>query len=189
MRRKGLFMKIYHIDRRRALCDGMTLTLNQFGNSEHGHNYWGRVKIEKADRFKDFLVEHIFEEVRLRSFPDKPSRFKSLFACAPDDVGLWIQKLSASPDTPIWEIETQSAQLFDAGFLDCFRITGGEVNFGDIERCAIMYWSGAMIAEIKSFPKEFQPRFFSGFNPLPEYLVPLPTRVGSFVRTSERQPN
>lgn len=176
-------MKIYHIDRSKSLREGMTLTLDSFGTSEHGRNYWGSVDIGKPERFKDFLVEHIFEEVRLRSFPDKPSRFKSLFACRPEDVDLWIKKLSASPDVPIWEIETQSAQLFDAGFLDCFRVTDGEINFGNIERCAIMYWGGAMIADIKDFSKGYQLGFFSGFSPLPEYLIPLPIRVGPFVRT------
>lgn len=103
-------MIVYHIDRLKSLKEGQTieflhppiepevlrnLAIDRYpeGLSHHGDFYFGRM-ISK-DFVSDSILENILEYERLLYFPERPSRFQSIFATnSIDQMNYWIQSNS-----------------------------------------------------------------------------------------------
>ena len=111
-------MLYYHIDRLGSLQPNTTLNAG-FGMSEHGIRYWNRVSVDDFGDFQSFVIEHLFEEVRLAEFPTKPSRFVSFFACTKDTIRPWIDFFGTT--FPIYEVCSPVPALkADSALLEAF---------------------------------------------------------------------
>lgn len=99
------------------------------------------------------------EVIRKIYFPDKPSRFKSIFAVKElSDLKLWANILPINQSSAIFEIEydpSVSTEL-DANFL----MGGIDANPVELLSTLCKYWSGEM-----------------SDSPLPELLIPLPAII------------
>ena len=168
-------MFFYHIDRDKRLRAGMELTLNDNGLSQHGATYWGPIG-SSIENLNNLLIEHIFEQVRLKYFPDRPSRFTSFFGCnSLDELNMWGSRLKIQPDTPVWEIEANNSFKADSGLLLC---RAEQVLLPSLTlACACAYWTGASICALPSdFPSRYAARL-ERVQSLPESLIQLPARV------------
>ncbi len=87
--------------------------------------------------------ELIFENVRLRKFPEKPSRFDGAFACPTEaDLNAYMQTVSKPYYLQRYEVElvdpTQPVHLGDHSI--CYWRQGAV--YDDVERIADDYWAG-----------------------------------------------
>ena len=81
----------------------------------------------KQDVASQHTLEFILEMVRLRSFPEKPSRLSSLFGMRDWRASSerWIERLEADASTfHVFECESDSIYTVDASFLDSPRSAG-----------------------------------------------------------------
>jgi len=101
-----------------------------------------------------FLAEMNFEYVRKAYYPDKPSRFQSIFACETADEARAFKERFGRPDSKIYEIEGDDFLRVDMSliFLGTQNVTGSFL--------AHKYWQGE-----------------SGNNPFWEFIVKLPAQV------------
>lgn len=144
------------------------------GLSKHGYNYLynpGPVMNDNSNESKALLIGLVFELVRLSHFPDKPSRYQSLFACQHLSEVRQFRELLAD--------EQKSEQIRIAPIYEV--ITNGPVHRGDMRllnsdcpvlelyRRAHLYWAGEA-APVKEGEK--------GDKPFWELLIPLPVVVG-----------
>ncbi|ECG4947686.1 DUF2441 domain-containing protein [Salmonella enterica subsp. enterica serovar Llandoff] len=144
------------------------------GLSRHGYNYLynpGPMMNSSDGVSRSLGTGLIFELVRRSHFPEKPSRYQSLFACQYIDEVKQFRNQRADEDgddekkaAPIYEVITS---------LDVHR---GDMNLLDTEcpvlelyRRAYLYWSG------ESFP------LYEGYEPFWEILIPLPVQIGARV--------
>lgn len=58
---------------------------------------------------KDRLLEMIVELVRRLEFPERPSRYASVFAYATVDAAVGFRRQHGQPDTPLWRVEVEGA--------------------------------------------------------------------------------
>ena len=74
------------------------------------------------DSVMNSVTEHLFEAVRFASFPDRPSRFSSFFACTPEQIGPWLLHfdLQGVPVQRVWEVEATETLCLDASLLLSF---------------------------------------------------------------------
>lgn len=165
-------MLYYHIDRRGSLQPNTTLNAES-GMSEHGIQYWGDVHVEDFKVFKSYVIEHLFEEVRLAEFPTKPSRFASFFACTKDTIRPWIDFFGTA--SPIYEVCSPVPALkADSALLNAFWYypDGCWFDPGRARIQARLYWSGRSIRdlyEVYPVPKNIPPRW--------EYLLAFPVKI------------
>jgi len=175
-------MTLIHVDRARRLQAGMELVLDHDGLSMehfpqvhekypggiafHGHRFMFTDSFERAIetagttreaayRVKDFLIEQVFEAVRLESYPDCLSRFQVIFAVAPQDY-LGIQHKIAWRDDAVplpWLIESPHTERRDMTWLR-------EGSFASPHHDAHQYWQGN-----------------ASHDPYWEYLCAMPVRV------------
>ena len=173
-------MIVYHIDRASSLRAGMTFSCNQYGLTRHGEKYWKAISATDISAVNDALIEHIFEEIRLQFYPDRPSRFASVFACADlNQLNLWGSHLKIPQDCPVWEIETPTLFLADSALLRCLAgIHGQQVfDFSLARAFAHEYWQGATVAHpTASLPDSCKP-LLDTLHSLPEALIPPTARV------------
>ncbi len=136
------------------------IILERFPNglSQHGITYFA----SKPDRVtqNNLYIESLFEYERSKHFPDKPSRFQSLFVCKSlSSAKNWIDRLKSErfPNPSIWEIDVghSSYHECDSSLLN--------VNLESLASATIIshrYWRGEM-----------------SNNSIPELLVRLPVQV------------
>ncbi|EBX1067450.1 hypothetical protein DQ010_25615 [Salmonella enterica subsp. enterica serovar Oranienburg] len=136
--------------------------------SRHGNNYFfnPHINLTNAPEKLSIFIEMLLEERRKACFPNKPSRFQSLFACTTIRDAAWFRGSSRSPlSTPIYEVlTTTNCHKADMNLLN--------VNCSPIEFSHRMelYWKG----ETKEL--------YQGYEPFWEVLVPLPAMIGNRVQ-------
>ena len=142
------------------------------GLSKHGHNYLytpGPKMEDDSGVSRSLLVGLVFELVRRSHFPDKPSRYQSLFACQHLSE---VRKFRALLADERGEDEIRTAPIYEV-------ITDEPVHRGDMRLlnsdCPVLelyhrawlYWAGEA-APVKTGEEE----------PFWELLIPLPVFVG-----------
>lgn len=165
-------MIVYHIDRTCSLCEGMELTLSSDGLSRHGLAYWSSVSTKSIANINNFFIEHVFEEVRLSHYPDKPSRFTSAFGSLDwTQLNYWGSTLHGVVNPPVWQIETPFVYLADASLLCCQE--NDMYNLARARSNAHRYWQGAFRCDsaAQSCESELAAR------PSAEALIALPAKV------------
>lgn len=76
------------------------------GISRHGQNYIENPRC--CFNIREGALELYFEEVRKACYPDKPSRFESMFCCESIDDALRMAKGFGAPNASIYEVEVKS---------------------------------------------------------------------------------
>lgn len=167
-------MTFYTLDRKRTLTQRQTVNLVRYtdinlkvlqkhldmlfpdGVSSHGERYFvsSVPAVNFENRNIDGLLEIVFEYVRRANFPNKPSRFQSLFAFDSfEQAELFRQR--PNNDGVIWEVECDNYFKVDMNLLtanDSILVLSCRAN---------LYWSGKTINE----------------NPFWEYLLSPPISV------------
>ena len=93
--------------------------------------------------------EMIFEKVRVDAYPNKPSRFDSIFLCESEsDIKEFISSNQRIMDIP-YEVELINESL--AKHRACLMLSGidNHDNYEHIESKARMYWSGNNINKVE----------------------------------------
>lgn len=178
-------MKLYHIDRLGELNEGMILdflAVNKIPNiiykgteisseinsvikryfdnrlSSHGINY---VNLLFEDNSSE-KIEIVFELIRQLKFNERPSRYQSFFAVEKCDIRRTIDLIHAS-ETKYRVFEIESDNYFKAD-MNLLAGSGGIILVNNAEK----YWSQKESAD-----------------PLNEYLVQLPIKVGRLLQSDE----
>lgn len=177
-------MIAYHIDRNNSLHEGQILDLYPCSNSEGEHqlellglsliSHFAKNEVSYIDKqpsrmpihindINSFIIDRYCEIVRATYYPNYISRFQCIFASETlVDLKLWCNYFKIDKATNIFEIEynPQTALKFDAKLLRGGIGSNGIEQIINNQSAAFNYWSG-------NFSK----------NPLPELLIPLPTKV------------
>lgn len=166
----------YHLDRHDDLAEGDVVRLEgaeelppedaaalrdvyPAGLSEHGRHYGTQdLYGDDPDELWDFACEAIFELQRTTRFPDRPSRFQSVFGFESLDGLDRFAETYVDEPCPIREIEADSAFLGDMRLVDAESLADGL-------RRADTYWRGETVSD----------------DPLWEALLVPPVRVGERV--------
>lgn len=175
----------YTLDRCNSLSSGMKLdlvepycpidtlqehALSRFDNgvSLHANNQFFNYNINLAhsdDRY-GATIELLLEERRKSDFPQKPSRFQSLFACTSVKGATWFRGFAhASIETPIFEVHTYGD--WHIGDMNLLNMNCTPV---ELSRRLDMYWQGITYDTLE------------GHTPFWEVLARLPVRVGEKVQ-------
>lgn len=172
--------KFYTLDRLRCLSEGQRIEFSEpfcpivplqehvasrfsSGVSAHANNYFFNyhINLMLSEERLSATIEMLLEERRRSSFPDKPSRFQSLFACESIKEAAWFRGSSKSPiDTPIFEIHTDST--WHKGDMNLLNINCSPV---ELSHRLDLYWQGETYNQ--------QENYF----PFWEILIPLPTLI------------
>lgn len=177
-------MIAYRFDRSGSLKENSTLNLIPTGASIedptislYGFDFvsaWGNScykslttppSVASFGSFNSLSIDLQAEAVRKALFPNKPSRFKSIFAVKQlSDFSAWKDILHINSESSIFEIECTSAVELDAYFL-----RGGISSDPFVsDDLLIKYWSGEKSS-----------------SPLPELLIPLPVIVNRRLTANE----
>ena len=112
---------------------------------------WGRIlhsySLGNQSRWWNLLREHVYEAIRLREFPERPSRLRSIFLC--DSLAAIRQfRLEANREFDlIYQVElVESNPLLHRA---CMSVFDGEQegNLASLEERARIYWQGAEISK------------------------------------------
>lgn len=190
-------MIAYHLDRSGKLEEGAVLNLLETNaNPEdstfknyglHKVSHWGMLcynylknihsdpsSIYDFDSVNSFSIDLQAESIRNSCFPNKPSRFQSIFAVENlHDFKLWESYLPINKHSHIFEIEFEDSLYckVDANFLRGGIVPSSTDSFSyilQITDCLQKYWSGQMSE-----------------NPLPELLIPLPVTIKRLLAPDE----
>ncbi len=85
------------------------------GVSTHGNSYL--LSGNSDPKLASPAVELLFEYVRRASFPEKPSRFQSLFAWESIEEAIAFRGKHGGPDAPIWRVEAEEFCKADMSYL------------------------------------------------------------------------
>ncbi|EDX8890952.1 TPA: hypothetical protein ACISX9_002261 [Salmonella enterica subsp. enterica serovar Saintpaul] len=136
--------------------------------SRHGNNYFfnHNINLLKSKENMSVFMEMLLEERRRANFPDKPSRFRSLFAGETIHDAARFRLLSHVPlNTAIYEVhQTAGCHRADMNLLNV-NCTPPEMSHR-----LDLYWQGKT--------KELYP----GYEPFWEVLVPLPAIIGGRIQ-------
>lgn len=143
----------YHIDRWDDFVPGQTLGLDRLdewgpeinslvgelypgGVSHHGHHYFTQdLHDGESDDLWDFSCEVIFEAARIARFPDRPSRFQSIFGFETlGDAHTFVDEVVDSGYT-VWEVTADRFFKADMNLVDASDYARG------LHR-ARYYWRG-----------------------------------------------
>lgn len=117
-------MLFYHIDKHHALHEDMILDKDENGLTSHGRVFWHNYQVD--DRLIHWFGEHFFEQIRLKEYPQRPSRFESVFACTEEYISHWLRLINPVEgyDWPPWLWQVEAADYFVAeeGFLRSYFI-------------------------------------------------------------------
>ena len=161
----------FTVDRNRTLEEGRVINLVKYsdvrppelqvhidflfpdGVTSHGESYMlrGRTPAKGVNE----VIELLFEYVRRSRFPSRPSRFQSVFAFENIDQAVDFRNEYGTPDSLIWEVES------DVAFKADMRLLTLEGSLLTLSYNAHRYWKGIS----------------SGDNPLWEYLMVPPVKV------------
>jgi hypothetical protein len=93
------------------------------------------------------VVEYVFEAVRLRQYPDRPSRKTCIFAGkTPETVVEWMRNFGACQRYQVLEIEPETTALIFDGDANLVCYDTPPLSF--IETCAEHYWKGARTQQL-----------------------------------------
>lgn len=178
-------MVAYHLDRENTLRESSDIVLikTNSGFDDSVISFYGFDSVSSwgfqiyqhllSPNFANFRFLSTFhlelqaESIRKQFYPDKPSRFKSIFAVKNlSDFKLWKDPLPVNNESHIYEIEYDSSQC---ALLDAYFLKGGIGcdPFTEIQNL-LKYWSGQL-----------------SDNPLPELLIPLPVSTGKCLSPAE----
>ena len=179
-------MKLYHIDRTMTLKEEDLVNINKNiditdstsivvynnvlknykdGLSYHGIGYYCRPINDCSG-----LMDVIFEYERLLKYPDKLSRYQSLFGTDKDSLLRMINKITDGSNYKIYEIDTDNYEKHDMNLLkECIPAVISELSY--------YYWN--------NIPKEFYPLGLIDEEPLYEYLIALPCVIGKEVKIED----
>ena len=173
-------MKLYTVDRAKTLKTGMRLELftdrkynvdspvevgvNKLieswfpdGVAEHGNTYIFRLPNMLPEKmvmeYPAFICESVFELIRQLQFPDRLSRFQSVFATDEENLDEMIARIAQGTDYNVFELNCDKYEKYDMNW-----VKGN--TFAVCSYAATRYWSGAV-----------------SDNPLFEYLVHPPVVV------------
>ncbi|HDE1025495.1 TPA: hypothetical protein PCA81_003572 [Klebsiella variicola] len=136
--------------------------------SRHGNNYFFNfnINLNSSNEKTSVFIEMLLEERRQASYPDKPSRLRSLFACESIREAAWFRGSCKVPlNTPIFEVHPSN---------HCHRADMKLLNVNctppELSHRLDLYWQG----ETK--------QLHDGYEPFGEVLVPLPATIGQRVQ-------
>lgn len=181
----------YHVDRVGSLQPGKISTLPITGSidavSRFTEQYFpdgvSAVGAKRLDicpfgsyELPAFCAEAIFECVRMKEFPNMPSRFTSFFAARTQKEAVnWFNTLSyggqSYPNAILWEVEYEKGYLLDARWRD-IAVTKSQDGSSIVQNCfsfpllwtnAQSFWSGEMCNVLEES--------------LLELMLPLPVSV------------
>lgn len=188
-------MIVYHADTHRQLQEGQILTLRPArtpirhlypqGVSSFGERVF--LKPENEAQATMQAIEIMFDYVRQFCFPDKPSRFQSVFASASlEDSKAWRKRISqdSGKDTDgscvcsnascpsIYAVQPDKLYIADARFLDCqSAVPVGQPSLSNVLPFALAYWES--VQELQTELLDSMRKSYS----LPELLLVPPVRV------------
>lgn len=175
----------YTLDRCLSLKTGMQLTLAApqcpviplqshatmmlpDGISRHAENYFLNLSVNlvNSDERYSAIIEMMLEDRRRSCFPEKPSRFQSIFACESVKDVTWFRGYSRAPiATPIFEIHSTT---------NCHRGDMNLLNMNcpplELSRRLDLYWRGETDV------------LWDNYTPFWEVLISLPATVGNVVQ-------
>lgn len=174
----------YSVDRRRLFRQGETLELikqdlskfpmtsqceEQFsaGISPHGFTYFlgHGIHFSNPTNRADAAIEYALELLRQQRYPEKPSRFTSMFGCETLDEAKHFRGASNSTlNTPIYEVH--SDLICHKGDMNLFS-PGCALH--EFDRRLNAYWQG----------KTYSLR--DGYEPFWEVVIPLPATISQMV--------
>lgn len=126
-------MRYYTLDRTGRLSEGMILGLVRHldvqpdfllkhvdemfpeGVTEHGNSYF--LRGSRPANSVESAIELLFEYVRRSHYPDRPSRFQSVFAFASVEETQTFRKKHGKPTHVIWEVEATLSFKGNMGLL------------------------------------------------------------------------
>lgn len=187
-------MIVYHADTHCCLQEGQILNLNPaltpiyhlYPNGVSSYADRAFLKPENEAQQAMQIIDTVFDYVRCIHFPDKPSRFTSVFASAClEDSRTWLEEIAGGSveDThgclstsisgiPIYEVEGSSVYIADARFLDCGNVLQDTpFSLSTLFPFALAYWQSVQlvdIARLGSMRQSYRK---------PELLLPPPVRV------------
>ena len=138
------------------------------GLSNHGKFYLMNFDIRKLNHFghaepfvwNEPMMECVFEFIRVTEFPERPSRFQSMFAWRNlADANFFIGQQQLQ-DFHVYEVESDSC------FIGDMRLIFLSANLISSYEMARRYWAGE-----------------SSASPLHEVLIPLPATIGKQIDT------
>lgn len=171
----------FTLDRQRTLSSGMKIeladpycpivplqahsnSLFSDGVSRHANNLFFNYHINLVSSEERFgaMIEILLEDRRKSHFPEKPSRFQSLFACESVKEAAWFRGFSKFPlDTPIFQVNSSSN--YHRGDMNLLNMNCTPV---EISQRLELYWKGETT------------QIYEGYQPFWEVLVPLPVTIG-----------
>ncbi|HGJ5898741.1 MAG TPA: hypothetical protein ACHBY6_07800 [Arsenophonus apicola] len=137
--------------------------LYELGISRHGCNYLldPKLNLWQSDRNMSAIIEIMLEERRKSKYPEKPSRFQSVFACETKEDALWLcGKFQYPTNSPIYKIDTDSFHRGDMNLLslNCTPL--------ELSHRLDLYW------------QEETEMLYDGYFPFWEITIPLPVQIG-----------
>lgn len=115
-----------------------------------GAGNWGRIILGWGPLHNRYLLEYVFERVRLAEFPQKVSRIACVFAFDDENVAkTWVRGNQAEPEH-VYQVRPVDPQAsidrLDMSWTDCFS---KYKTFDAVEECARRYWAGTVTAAPK----------------------------------------
>lgn len=149
--------KYFSVDRRNQYAEGKLVSLRTEPNpspelhahigqlfpeglSQHGNTYFGHPQplaiLSLTDR-NSLLLEMLLEGTRKAYFPDKPSRYQSMYAFDSLDEALAFRQSHSHPGAHIYELEPQAR--VHRGDMAIYRIN---LRVAEIDQSMHLYWQG-----------------------------------------------
>ena len=188
-------MIVYHADTHNLLHEGQCLKLrpartpiyNLYPGGVSAFGERAFLRPCNTDQQTMQLIDTVFDYVRVLRFPDKPSRFTSVFASLSlEDSRTWRERISrdsqagtgGSPASStsgisIYAVECNSIHIADARFLDVGNeLPDSPLHLQDILPFALAYWESVQALD-KANPYNTENRSYA----LPELLLTPPVHV------------
>lgn len=148
-------MHFLTVDRRRTMNQGQVISLVKHadisppelqlhvnclfpeGLSRHGERYF--ISSQTQAQETNPSIELLLEYVRRARFPNRPSRFQSLFGIMTMEDALWFASAYGCDDSLIWEVECETFFRADMSLLtqNCTNLV--------YSYYAELYWSGRTV--------------------------------------------
>jgi hypothetical protein len=126
-------MQFYHVDRECSLEEGQEITLKPIseasiprkdvarelypeGVTSHGEKYLSPPEADEDQQ--SYWIEAWCEVIRLLEFPEKTSRFQSVFGCeTPEAAEAFAREFSSDQDEAIiWKVKADNTRTAEMGF-------------------------------------------------------------------------
>ncbi|MFV8762071.1 hypothetical protein ACNSO7_27110 [Yersinia enterocolitica] len=147
-----------------------THALSRFDNgvSRHANNLFfnSNINLVQSEAGCSSIIEILLEERRRASFPEKPSRFQSIFACSTIQGVAWFRGSSKCPiDTPIFEVYASTG--WHRGDMNLLNMNCTPTEFS---YRLDLYWQGITY------------KAWDNYSPFWEIVIPLPARIGKKIQ-------